>query len=86
MHFFALVEKLNSWLTHVFSIRLIFSIADIQNPEESELEQEESEGESSEDELSTSYPLRCSFSISKVCFFLALFMTCALLTPIFLCV
>ncbi|ETW77814.1 hypothetical protein HETIRDRAFT_67203 [Heterobasidion irregulare TC 32-1] len=46
-------------------IRLVFSIADIQNPEESELEQEESEGESSEDELSTSYPLRCSFSISK---------------------
>ncbi|KAA1474496.1 regulatory protein suaprga1 [Dentipellis sp. KUC8613] len=44
-------------------IRLIFSIADIQTPEESEF-QDEAEGESQED-LNSAYPLRCSFSITK---------------------
>ncbi|THH14248.1 hypothetical protein EW146_g6060 [Bondarzewia mesenterica] len=48
-------------------IRLIFSIADIQNAEEADMEQEESEaGATEEEELNTSYPLRCSFSITKV--------------------
>ncbi|EIM88979.1 regulatory protein suaprga1 [Stereum hirsutum FP-91666 SS1] len=49
-------------------IRLIFSIADIQTPEENDFPEEEAEGEegaSSEDTLGATYPLRCSFSISK---------------------
>lgn len=47
------------------SIRLIFSVADLQGAEENLESHEEEEGApSAEDE--TSYPLRCSFTISKV--------------------
>lgn len=66
-------------------IRLIFSIADIQTPEESEFPEEEGEGEegaSSEDALGTSYPLRCSFSISKVSCYRIVHPTSSLLTAI----
>lgn len=42
----------------------MFSIADIQN-QESEFE-DENEATADEGEATTSYPLRCSFSITKV--------------------
>ncbi|PCH34998.1 mitochondrial glyco protein [Wolfiporia cocos MD-104 SS10] len=45
------------------TIRLMFSIADIQNEPEQEFEQEESDVDP--EELSRSYPIRCSFSITK---------------------
>ncbi|KZT24864.1 mitochondrial glyco protein [Neolentinus lepideus HHB14362 ss-1] len=49
------------------TIRLVFSIADIQSPQENEFDEQEEEGESedSEDAAVNSYPLRCSFSITK---------------------
>lgn len=49
------------------TIRLVFSIADIQSPQENEFdepEEEEGEGEESEPPVN-SYPIRCSFSITK---------------------
>jgi|SRR6267154_74819 len=49
----------------VFSIRLMFSIADIQSAED-EPEYEPEEGESAEDQPPHSYPIRASFSITKV--------------------
>ncbi|KAI0064217.1 regulatory protein suaprga1 [Artomyces pyxidatus] len=45
-------------------IRLIFSIADIASPEEAEFG-EETTTESQEEDVHESYPLRCSFSITK---------------------
>lgn len=50
------------------SIRLMFSIADIQNEQEGEFDQPE-EGEEANPEEGTlpSYPIRCSVSITKVC-------------------
>ncbi|KIJ14700.1 hypothetical protein PAXINDRAFT_169605 [Paxillus involutus ATCC 200175] len=45
------------------NIRVMFSIADIQNVEEPEYEQEE--GESEESDPAQSYPIRVSFSITK---------------------
>ncbi|KAI0038828.1 regulatory protein suaprga1 [Auriscalpium vulgare] len=45
-------------------IRLIFSIADISSPEE-ELQNEEGDEQAAEEEINSSYPLRCSFSITK---------------------
>lgn len=59
--------------THAFgvtllcSIRVIFSAADIQTAEEPGFGEEE-EGESDEPENLHSYPIRVSFSITKVCF------------------
>lgn len=49
----------------VGSIRLMFSIADIQTEQEAEFEENESE-EASEDQPTHTYPIRCSFSITKV--------------------
>lgn len=46
------------------NIRVMFSIADIQNAEEPEFGQEE-EGDSEESENPRSYPIRVSFSITK---------------------
>jgi hypothetical protein len=53
-------------MNDITSIRVMFSIADIQNVEEPEYEQEE--GESEESDPAQSYPIRVSFSITKVCF------------------
>ena len=50
----------------IFSIRLMFSIADIQNEQESEFEQGEEGEETSEDQPIHSYPIRCSLSVTKV--------------------
>ena len=53
----------------VCSIRLIFSIADIQSEQETEFEEgEESAEESAEDADAPlhAYPIRCSFSFTKV--------------------
>ncbi|KAI0337990.1 mitochondrial glycoprotein [Trametopsis cervina] len=49
------------------TIRLIFSIADIQTAQEAQYEEEEAEEaeEGSEDEPANSYPIRCSISINK---------------------
>lgn len=50
------------------TIRLIFSIADIQSQEESEFaEEEESEESSPEEDHIHSYGIRVAFSITKVC-------------------
>ena len=49
-----------------FSIRLMFSIADIQLDQEADFEELEEGEEASEDEPNHSYPIRCSFSITKV--------------------
>lgn len=49
----------------------MFSIADIQNEQETEYEQEEGET-NQEEEAMPPYPIRCSFSITKVCFFASL--------------
>jgi hypothetical protein len=49
------------------SIRLIFSIADIQTAQEAQFEQMEEGEEGSEDEPAHSYPIRCSIAINKVC-------------------
>ncbi|KAI0918351.1 hypothetical protein AcV5_002358 [Taiwanofungus camphoratus] len=46
------------------TIRLMFSIADIQNEQETEYEQEEGET-NQEEEAMPPYPIRCSFSITK---------------------
>jgi hypothetical protein len=46
------------------SIRLIFSIADLQTGEENF---EAPENEDSSEDTRMSYPLRCSFTITKVC-------------------
>ncbi|KAG1800362.1 mitochondrial glycoprotein [Suillus plorans] len=46
------------------TIRMMFSIADIQNAEE-EPEYEQEEGEGGEDQPPNSYPIRASFSITK---------------------
>jgi hypothetical protein len=48
------------------SIRLIFSIADLQNEEEN-FEGEEEEGNASAETGEPSYPLRCSITVTKVC-------------------
>lgn len=49
------------------SIRLIFSIADIQTEQEAEFEEGEEPAESEESEQPLhSYPIRCSFSFTKV--------------------
>lgn len=48
-----------------YSIRMMFSIADIQNAEE-EPEYEQEEGEGGEEQPPHSYPIRASFSITKV--------------------
>jgi hypothetical protein len=51
------------------SIRLMFSIGDISGQQEQEYEQmenEEGEEAESEDQPIHSYPIRCSFSITKV--------------------
>lgn len=45
----------------------MFSIADIQNAEE-DPEYEQEEGEGAEDQALNTYPVRASFSITKVCF------------------
>ena len=47
------------------SIRLIFSIADLQNEEEN-FEGEEEEGSASAETGEPSYPLRCSITVTKV--------------------
>ena len=44
----------------------MFSIADIQTSQESEFEELEEGEETSEDEPNHSYPIRCSFAITKV--------------------
>lgn len=48
------------------SIRLIFSIADIQTAQEQQFQELEEGEEASEDEPAHSYPIRCSISINKV--------------------
>lgn len=51
------------------SIRLIFSIADIQSDQQPEFEEEGAEGVeegSEEEDAAHSYPIRCSFSFTKV--------------------
>lgn len=49
------------------SIRFIFSIADIQTEQEAEFEEGEEPAESEESEQPLhSYPIRCSFSFTKV--------------------
>lgn len=53
-----------TYYTVFISIRLMFSIADIQT-QEPEFE-EETEATPEEDDATPSYPLRCSFSITKV--------------------
>lgn len=50
----------------VRSIRLMFSIADIQNEQEAEFEQGEEGEEAAEDQPIHSYPIRCSLSVTKV--------------------
>lgn len=47
------------------SIRLMFSIADIQSQQENDFDEAENE-EGAEEQASPSYPIRCSFSITKV--------------------
>ncbi|EKM57654.1 uncharacterized protein PHACADRAFT_251414 [Phanerochaete carnosa HHB-10118-sp] len=47
------------------TIRLMFSIADIQAQEEAEFEELEEGEETSEDQPTHSYPIRCSFAITK---------------------
>lgn len=51
----------------VISIRLMFSIADIQAEQEADFEELEEGEEASEDQPAHSYPIRCSFAITKVC-------------------
>lgn len=66
------------------SIRLIFSIADIQTEPEAEFEEgEEGAEESAEDADAPlhSYPIRCSFSFTKVRSRPQLFEKCVVLTP-----
>lgn len=56
-------------LTYRCSIRLIFSIADLQTEQEAEFEEgEEAAEENAEDAEAPlhSYPIRCSFSFTKV--------------------
>jgi complement component 1 Q subcomponent-binding protein len=49
------------------SIRLVFSIADLSTGQEEPFEQEENDEEASEDDAPMNvYPIRCSFSITKV--------------------
>jgi hypothetical protein len=67
---FAFASGLSS-CTHkgLSSIRLMFSIGDISGQQEQEYEQmenEEGEEAESEDQPIHSYPIRCSFSITKV--------------------
>jgi complement component 1 Q subcomponent-binding protein len=45
----------------------MFSIADIQSAEE-DPEYEQEEGEGAEDQALNTYPVRASFSVTKVCF------------------
>jgi hypothetical protein len=47
------------------SIRLIFSIADLQ--EDENFEAPEEEGSASAESGEPSYPLRCSLTVTKVC-------------------
>jgi len=47
------------------TIRLIFSIADIQTAQETQFEEAEETEEGSEDEAAQTYPIRCSISIVK---------------------
>jgi hypothetical protein len=51
--------------TKKISIRLIFSIADLQSAED--FDPAEEEGSASAESGDTSYPLRCSLTINKVC-------------------
>jgi hypothetical protein len=53
------------------SIRLIFSIADLQSAEDNLEPSEGEEGLSEETEVS--YPLRCSLTLTKVCDLRALY-------------
>lgn len=50
----------------VCSIRLMFSIVDIQTEQETDFEELEEGQEADEDEPVHSYPIRCSFNITKV--------------------
>jgi complement component 1 Q subcomponent-binding protein, mitochondrial len=45
----------------------MFSIADIQVDQEADFEEPEEGEEASEDHPAHSYPIRCSFAITKVC-------------------
>ncbi|KIP06473.1 hypothetical protein PHLGIDRAFT_106952 [Phlebiopsis gigantea 11061_1 CR5-6] len=47
------------------NVRLMFSIADIQAEQEAEFEELEEGEEASEDQPAHSYPIRCSFAITK---------------------
>ncbi|KDQ58333.1 hypothetical protein JAAARDRAFT_99398, partial [Jaapia argillacea MUCL 33604] len=48
------------------TIRLVFSIADIQQPQEAEFDEEEGEQEETDEEAPIhSYPIRCSLSVTK---------------------
>ena len=62
------ILALSRKLTWPCSIRLIFSIADIQSEQEAEFEDAEGAEEGAEDADTPlhSYPLRCSFSFTKV--------------------
>jgi hypothetical protein len=50
------------------SIRLMFSIGDVSGSQEEfdQMENEEADESESEDEAVNTYPIRCSFSITKV--------------------
>ena len=62
------IRALSRKLTRPCSIRLIFSIADIQSEQEPEFEEGEEAAENEESEVPLhSYPIRCSFSFTKVC-------------------
>ena len=53
-------------LTMLCSIRLIFSIADIQAEQEPEFEEGQEDADEDADAPLHSYPIRCSFSFTKV--------------------
>ena len=50
----------------ICSIRLIFSIADIQAEQEPEFEEGQEDADEDADAPLHSYPIRCSFSFTKV--------------------
>ena len=50
----------------MYSVRLMFSIVDIQSGQEADFEEMEEGQESEEDEPIHAYPIRCSFTITKV--------------------
>lgn len=53
-------------MRRIFSVRLIFSIVDIQSNQEADFEEMEEGQESEEDEPIHAYPIRCSFVVTKV--------------------